>query len=315
MGAVLDKQSGSNRSRLQGLQVRAKVSQKHRGAWRWGGRKADRCALNSALERHNAIPLALRQSQVSHIVPRRVVAVIQARMGSSRLPGKVLMRIRGLTALELQVRRLRGSRFVDALCIATSNLPADEAIVDEATRLNVHCYRGSETNVLSRVTSAAEAESADIVVRLTADCPLTDWRIVDAVIRQLRASSADYASNVSPRSFPVGLDCEVMLLDTLRCAVRATEEAYDLEHVTPQIQRDPTIDRRNLTLPVDLSTLRWTLDTPDDLQRLRTIASLLKGSDWAETSWTSILAAVLQTQLEIDHPPGFERHIMSDTPR
>ncbi len=224
-----------------------------------------------------------------------VVAIIQARMGSERLPGKVLERIRGIPALELQVRRLLSSVEVTTFCIATSVEVADDAIEGLAHELGILCVRGSESDVLSRFADALRLSDADVVVRLTADCPFHDHRVVDQAIAAFRGHRADYVSNAIRRTFPIGLDCEVMSAEVLLAAASRATSQSDREHVTPYIYRELTDVRSvDFGLPVDLSGLRWTLDTAADLQALRAIAERLPGDEWHECSWTEILGVVLE---------------------
>ena len=148
------------------------------------------------------------------------VAIIQARMGSSRLPGKVLKDLGGETVLGRVVRRLRGSRQISNIVVATTTEATDEVIVAECDRLQVLCFRGSEQDVLDRYYQAAHANAAEAVVRVTSDCPLIDPKLVDETVEVFRDEHADYASNVSPRTYPRGLDTEVFTFDALDRAWR-----------------------------------------------------------------------------------------------
>lgn len=222
-----------------------------------------------------------------------VVAIIQARMGSERLPGKVLMPIRERPALELGVSRIRPSQAVDVICIATSDRDVDDPIRAMSRSAGIECVSGSETDVLSRFALAARTMSADVVVRLTADCPFHDWRVVDHVINAFIESGVDYASNTLRRTYPIGLDCEVMPVDALLRADAQAKDPVEREHVTPYLYRQSDREIAHVELPVNLSSLRWTLDTEADLHALRGIASALPGADWASSAWTEILATVL----------------------
>jgi spore coat polysaccharide biosynthesis protein SpsF len=224
----------------------------------------------------------------------RVVAIVQARMGSTRLPGKVLKEIRGVPALALQVGRVLESVEVAELCIATSDRVVDDPIVALAQDLGVACVRGSERDVLSRFAKAARRTSADVVVRLTADCPFHDWRVIDRAVSTFKRSSVDYLTNALKRTYPVGLDCEVMSATALFDADEHAKSEVEREHVTPYLYRHGRDHHvASFELPVDLSSLRWTLDTADDLRALRSIAERLPGDSWSASSWTDILAVVL----------------------
>lgn len=145
----------------------------------------------------------------------KVVAVIQARMGSTRLPGKVLMDLGGHPVLEWCERAARAAPGVDEVWVATSNLPADDVISNWCTDGAIPCWRGSETDVLSRFVGAAEASQADVILRLTGDCPFLDPQVIGGVVWLLKATGCEFASNVSPRTYPDGLDVQVFTRDLL----------------------------------------------------------------------------------------------------
>jgi len=216
------------------------------------------------------------------------VAVIQARMGSSRLPGKVLMDLGGETTLARVVRRLQRSRQVTKIVVATTTESADEVIVEECERLQVSCFRGSEQNVLDRYYQAAHENAAEAVVRVTSDCPVIDPELVDETVEVFRDEHADYASNVFPRTYPRGLDTEVFSFDALDRAWREAREAHQREHVTPYLYEHPQIFKlASLSGAADYSRYRWTLDTREDLELLRAIYSRFDGRD--DFSWKEVL--------------------------
>src|SRR5215813_1256921 len=163
----------------------------------------------------------------------KISAIIQARMGSTRLPGKVLMNIGGRSALARVVRRLSRATLIHHVIVATSDLPADDAIVKECARLAVACFRGSESDVLDRYYWAAKANDASAVVRITSDCPLIDPQLVDETIQAFETAQADYASNVIPRTYPRGLDTEGFTTEGLAWAWLEAREPHQREHVTP----------------------------------------------------------------------------------
>jgi len=201
-----------------------------------------------------------------------VVAIIQARMGSSRLPGKVLRDLCGATMLARGIERLRRARMLDAIVVATTTGSEDDAIVDEARRLEVAVHRGSAQDVLARYQGAARAAAADVIVRITSDCPLIDPAVVDAVVGKLDGS-VDYASNTHDvRSFPRGLDCEVFHRDTLERMARMACSAAAREHVTVFVREQPRLFRTaQLIAPIDDSDLRWTVDTDVDFALVTTL--------------------------------------------
>jgi len=217
-----------------------------------------------------------------------IVAIIQARMGSSRLPGKVSMDLGGETVLGRVVRRLQRSRHISKIVVATTTVPADEVIVAECDRLEVLCFRGSEHDVLDRYYQAARANAADAVVRITSDCPLIDPELVDETVEVFGDKHADYASNVFPRTYPRGLDTEVFSFDALDRAWREAREAHQREHVTPYLYEHPQIFKlASLSGAADYSRYRWTLDTREDLELLRAIYSRFDGRD--DFSWKEVL--------------------------
>jgi spore coat polysaccharide biosynthesis protein SpsF len=200
-------------------------------------------------------------------------------MGSTRLPGKVMMDLAGKPMLTQQLARLRRCRFVDEIIVATSTAPADDAIADLVSREGIRCYRGSEYDVLGRYLGAARECGAEIVVRVTADCPLIDSAVTDRVVEelQLRASECDYVSNVLERTFPRGLDTEALFFDVLARMDRLASSSAAREHVTYFLcQEHPLLFRRfSVTDREDNSDLRWTVDTPQDLELVRRIYGAL----------------------------------------
>lgn len=204
----------------------------------------------------------------------RTVAIVQARMGSSRLPGKVLMELGGDTMLACVVARLRAARTITNVMIATTTSSLDDAIVAEANRLGVAVHRGSETDVLSRYLEAARRSAADVIVRVTADCPLLDPFVVDAVVEAL-GPGVDYASNTHERSFPRGLDVEALHRDTLERIGRLGTSAAAREHVTAFVMEQPALFRiAQVRGDGDASDLRWTVDTDEDLALVRRLFEL-----------------------------------------
>jgi spore coat polysaccharide biosynthesis protein SpsF len=221
----------------------------------------------------------------------RTVAVIQARMGSSRLPGKVLTDIGGRTMLERVVSRAARAKLLDAVVVATTTDARDDAVVHECERLGFPTFRGSEDDVLDRYYGAARAFGAETVVRITSDCPLIDPDLVDRVVRELASQQADYASNTLVLSYPRGLDAEAFKMTALTTAWENATASYERVHVTPFLYRRPERFKLvNVACSEDVSSLRWTVDTPDDLALVRGIFQ--RAEPTREPSWEDVLAIV-----------------------
>jgi len=215
----------------------------------------------------------------------RTIAVVQARAGSTRLPGKVLADLGGRPVLDWVVRAARSATGVDDVVVATSTEPGDDRVADLAASLGVPVVRGSEDDVLSRFVAALDAHPADAVVRLTADCPLLDPALIDAVVAAWRAAPAhDYVSTVLVRSLPRGMDVELVTAGALR-AIDASATAHDRVHVTSGIYADPErFALLGLTVLPDSHDLRVTLDTPEDLELLTALVAELpdRPPSWRE---------------------------------
>lgn len=226
----------------------------------------------------------------------RTVAIVQARMGSSRLAGKVLLPLGRTSVLGNVIHRVRAAESVDEVVVVTSRLPSDEAIVHECATLDVRCFRGSESDVLSRFALAARAEDADIVVRITADCPLVSPTVIDDVVSVQRETGVDYASNTLERTFPVGLDVECITTGALQSAFRESREASEREHVTPFIYNQPErFAIASMRTTNDISALRLTLDWYEDYVFLRSIAHRYPRALSPDFSWTDVVSLVQQS--------------------
>ncbi len=194
----------------------------------------------------------------------KTVAIVQARMGSTRLPNKVMRPICGVPMIGLVLERLSGAKHVDQIVLATSIDPRNQPLADYVRSLGFAVSQGSEHDVLDRYYQAATAHAADVVVRVTGDCPLIDPEVVDAVIQQFLAGGVDYASNVEPPTYPDGLDTEVFSIGALEKAWREASAPAQREHVTVFLRESPEVRRVNLVGPTDHSTERWTVDEPAD---------------------------------------------------
>ena len=204
---------------------------------------------------------------MTNIAKQKIVATIEARMGSSRLPGKVLLPVLGDTMLMHLVRRLRAVPSIDAIVIATTTNAGDNAIVDFAKTEGVLCFRGSEEDVLARVIGAGEYAEADILVEITGDCPLIDPDLVEQTIQMFLNHSVQYVSNSVIRSYPDGMDTQVMSFDALKSSAFMTNDPLDREHVTRFIWQHPEVfSRVHLIAPPSLHwpDLGLTLDEEDD---------------------------------------------------
>ena len=227
---------------------------------------------------------------------RKVVAIIQARMGSSRLPGKTMMDLVGTPLLGRLLRQLVGAKALAEVVIATSTDPADDVIEQYAKGLGYRVVRGSEQDVLSRYAMAADAAQADVVVRLTADCPLHSPDTVDEVVAAFLGAKVDYACNTNPYTRPDGQDVEVFTRAVLNRAVTEATEAPDREHVTPWIRRTHDVARLDvLHPPPHHPSLRWSVDHPDDLEFARAVWSCLDRHGPGPFNFEEIMSAVTES--------------------
>jgi len=210
-----------------------------------------------------------------------ILAVLQARMSSSRLPGKVMAQVLGQPMIARQVERLRRSKRLDHLVVATSDDPSDDGLATYAASLDLDVVRGPLADVLARFIKALDAfPETSTLVRLTADCPLTDWRVLDETVEAHVESGADYTENMAVKTYPHGLDVEVMKVEALRRAGAEATSAYDREHVTPYLYATPGRFRlADITRSPSLAHLRWTVDLPEDLEFVRHVYETLYPGD------------------------------------
>lgn len=208
----------------------------------------------------------------------KIVAIIEARMKSTRLPGKNLRTILGKPMLELLIERLRLARKLHGIVVATTTDPTDDAIEDLTRRLGVGCFRGSMDDVLDRVLRAAQSVEADAIVEITGDCPLTDPAIVDQIVEVYAANRFDYVGNVRPSTFPVGLAVQVFPAKVLEEVAHLTQDPADREHVSLYIYEHPEkFSLRNVEsgLPEKYRDYRLTVDTPEDFALIGAIFEAL----------------------------------------
>ncbi|WML46079.1 glycosyltransferase family protein [Neobacillus sp. PS3-40] len=210
----------------------------------------------------------------------KVIAIIQARMGSTRLPGKILKEVLGKPLLEYQIEQVRNSKQIDEIVIATTTKDTEQPIIDLCGRLLVPYYRGSEEDVLSRYFEAAQQSHAEIIVRLTSDCPLIDPNVIDEVISHYIKNFPiyDYVSNTIERSYPRGLDVEVFSMQALEQSFKKAKDTVCREHVTPYIyQHTNLFNLGYVKNDLDLSKYRLTVDTEEDFKLVdQLIKELLK---------------------------------------
>ena len=209
-----------------------------------------------------------------------VAAIVQARLSSKRLPGKVMKTISGKPMLYWTISRLKGSRNIDKIIVATSNSARDEKIVRLAKRLKVEYFQGAEDDVLDRFYQTARKFKADTIVRITGDCPLIDRKIVETVISFYKKNKGkfDYVSNVEPPTFPDGMDVEVFPLKTLKLMHSKAKLLSDREHVTTFVRNRPRQFRiGNVYSKKDFSGIRLTVDSKEDLFVIRKLFSRLYG--------------------------------------
>jgi glutamate-1-semialdehyde aminotransferase/spore coat polysaccharide biosynthesis protein SpsF (cytidylyltransferase family) len=243
------------------------------------------------------------------------VVIIQARMGSTRFPGKVLQKLKDKMILQWVVDRARRIALVDKVVVATSTESQDDAIYDYCKNNQIDCFRGNESDVLARYYETAVAYKADIIMRITSDCPLLDPALASQVLHLVVTGSADYASNVLPATWPDGLDCEVFTMAALTKAHQHATRPSDREHVTPYIRNNQYKFRvKNVpSVGVNLSDHRWTVDSPADLAYISDIVAHC-GSE--PSTWDVL--AVLAAHPEIKRPEekrneGFAKSLKEET--
>jgi glutamate-1-semialdehyde 2,1-aminomutase len=201
----------------------------------------------------------------------KIVAIVQARMGSTRLPNKVMKQIAGVPLIELLLKRLAQAAEVDEIVVATSVDGRNQPLEDCVTALGYRCYRGSENDVLDRFYQAAKLAAADVVIRITGDCPLVDPALVDTMVRRFKEADVDYYSNTSPPSYPDGLDTEIFTFAALERAMQEAESAFEREHVTPYLREGDRFRQQSMAYSENLSGLRWTVDESADFEVISNI--------------------------------------------
>jgi spore coat polysaccharide biosynthesis protein SpsF len=205
-----------------------------------------------------------------------IAAFIQARMSSTRFPGKVLKPILGKPMLKLEIERVQSCETIDRVIVVTSNSPDDRQIVKFCQQYNIDVFCGNLENVLDRFYQAANKFKPDHIVRLTGDCPLIDAKIIDSMVRLYLKSSCDYGTNCVPPTYPDGLDAEIFTVKALTQAHHDAVLPSYLEHISPFFEEQPDRFKTvNLANSNDLSGLRWTVDEPEDFEFVKNIFETL----------------------------------------
>ena len=217
----------------------------------------------------------------------KVVAIIQARMGSTRLPNKVMMKINHIPMIELLIDRLSNSKHIDQIVLATSNNKNNTPLINHVESLGYKVFSGEENDVLDRYFQAAKTFKANAIIRITGDCPLIDSFLVDEVIEGFIDSNVDYASNREPPTYPDGLDVEVISIKALEDAHKKAKEDFQREHVTPYIVNSDTYKKFFLKNSKDFSAERWTVDEPEDFTVVQNIFNFFHPI--IDFSWKEVL--------------------------
>ncbi|NQT66900.1 MAG: glycosyltransferase family protein [Actinobacteria bacterium] len=202
----------------------------------------------------------------------KILGIIQARMSSTRLPGKVLLDLEGKCVLEHVINRVNSAKMIDDVIVATTIKKEDLQILKICNSIGIKVFCGSEENVLDRYYQAAKLFNPEHIVRITSDCPMIDPKVIDKVINLHLKEKADYTTNVITETFPDGEDVEIFTFETLNKAWRNAKLLSEREHVTPYIKKHPKIFKiRNLENDKNLSNKRWTLDNPEDYEFIKVI--------------------------------------------
>jgi glutamate-1-semialdehyde 2,1-aminomutase len=247
----------------------------------------------------------------------KITAIIQARMASTRLPGKILADLWGKPLLHVVCSRARKARNLDLIVVATTNGPADDGVLQLCEHMSIPCYRGDENDVLDRYYRASKQFDADVIVRLTADCPLLDPSLIDKVIDDYRSGNFDYVSNTIQPTYPDGLDIEVFSRHALERAWHEAKLKSEREHVTPYIWKQPALFKiQNVSHSQNLSYLRWTVDEPQDLDFVRRIYQRLGvDSDFGMNEVLAMLKAhpeLSGINTDFERNEGYQKSLRED---
>ena len=249
----------------------------------------------------------------------KTILITQARSGSTRLPGKILMKINGEFLLDIHLKRLSKCNNVSKIIVATTDKPEDKVIYDYAIDLGFNSFRGSESDVLDRFYQAVRKEKPDWIVRVTSDCPLIDPELVDSVIRFAKKNNVDYTSNILIENYPDGQDIEVFKYSALEIAWKNAKLCSEREHVTPYIRNNSDFNEGslfsaiNFPSPYDYSKIRMTVDETKDLELITNLINDL-GTD---KSWLEYTNHIIKNDLNkindsIIRNEGFLKSIKND---
>jgi len=226
---------------------------------------------------------------------KNIVCIVQARLNSSRLPGKILKKINKKNiVLEFLIKRLKKSKKISKIIIACPDTNEDKKIIKKLKKYKVSLFQGSKLNVLDRYFKAAKKFKANVIIRITSDCPFSDPKLIDKFLEIFLKFKYDYFSNVNPPTFPDGFDIEIFNFKSLKFAWENANSNYDKEHVTPYLKKSNKINRGNFSLKQDYSKLRVTLDNQNDLKLIRHIAKELNPNKYF--SWKKILGKLKKLQ-------------------
>ena len=245
-----------------------------------------------------------------------IVAFIQAHMSSTRLPGKVLLPIAGRPMLWHVWWRLSQAEALDNVVVVTGDRSSDDPIVRFCAQNDIPCFRGSEDDLLDRYYQAAKAYGADVVVRITADCPLIDPQVVDEVIGVFLKGGYDCVCTNAPPTFPDGVGAEVFSFEALERAWREAEWQSEREHVTPYIRKHPELFRiGNVTHGEDLSSMRWTVDEPQDLEFVRAVYEHLESMSFGMADVLDVLKRhpeLMEINVGVGRNEGYQKSVRED---
>jgi len=220
------------------------------------------------------------------------VAIIQARMGSTRFPNKIVADICGKTMLERVIEKLSASKKIDQIVVATTNSISDLPIIQYCKDHQIHCFAGSEEDVLARYYEAAKKFSAEVVIRVTSDCPLFDAGVLDEGLNEFISGDYDYVTNILPPSYPDGLDYSIIRFKLLEDAFQEAKLSSEREHVVPWIWKQCPLQggkryrALNMSMRGNFSEMRWTVDYPQDLDLVKRVYAHFanRSFNWVETS-------------------------------
>lgn len=208
------------------------------------------------------------------------LAIVQARMGSTRLPNKVLLEVQGIPLLEYEIRRVEQAKKIDKIIVATTVKQEDDKIEKLCQKINIDCFRGAEEDVLNRYYQCSlKYPDYDNILRLTGDCPLIDAKVIDQAITYFEENNYDYVSNVCSPTFPDGLDTEIFKKELLVRAVEQSKTDFEKEHVTVAMRKNKRIKQGNLASQYDFSHIRLTLDYPEDFEVIKFLLERSKITD------------------------------------